>query len=86
MAAQDDPFPGFRSAYEHGADITLNDATILTTLPRALMATTTAGKVTVVSKGGETFTIYLPLGVPVPVRAKIVKSTGATAAGVTALW
>jgi len=86
MAAQDDLFPGYRSSFEHGANITLNDVNILATLPRALMATTTAGKVTVISKGGETFDIYLPLGVPVFVRAKVVKAAGATAAGVTALW
>ena len=41
------------------------------------MATTTAGKVTVVSSGGETFDVYLPLGVAVKVRAKIVKASGA---------
>lgn len=72
--------------YIHGADLTLNDATELTVIPTALMATTTAGKVTVVTQGGDTCTLYLPLGVAVPVRAKIVKATGAVAAGVTALW
>lgn len=72
--------------YIHGANLTLHDTNELVTLPFALMATTTAGKVTVVSAGGETFDVYLPLGVAVKVRAKIVKATGATAAGVTALW
>lgn len=72
--------------YQHGADLTLNDTAELAIYSSALMATTTAGKVTVVSVGGETFNVYLPLGVAVPVRAKIVKSTNATAQGVTALW
>lgn len=86
MAGQLDLTPGWRASYDHGAAVTLHDTNLLATIPRALMATTTAGIVTVVSKGGETFNIYLPLGVAVPVRAKIVKSTGATAVGVVALW
>lgn len=72
--------------YPHGANITPHDTNELTVLPFALMATTTAGKVTVVGAGGETFDVYLPLGVAVKVRAKIVKATGAAAAGITALW
>lgn len=72
--------------YNHGANLTLHDTDELSIIPFALMATTTAGKVTIVSAGGETFDIYLPLGVAVKVRAKIVKTTGAVAAGVTALW
>ncbi len=72
--------------YQHGADLTLSDTAELTPYSNALMATTTAGKVTVVSVGGETFNVYLPLGVEVHVRAKIVKAAGATAAGVTSLW
>lgn len=72
--------------YQHGADITLHDTSELAVLPFALMATTTAGKVTVITAGGDTCSIYLPLGVAVQVRARVVKATGATAAGVTALW
>lgn len=72
--------------YQHGADLTPNDTVELAVYSSALMATTTAGKVTVVSVGGETFNVYLPLGVAVPVRAKIVKAAGLTAAGITALW
>jgi hypothetical protein len=89
MAAQE-PYgpvqPSPDGPYSHGAAVTLNDVNELATLPFALMATTTAGKVTIVSAGGETFDVYLPLGVAVKVRAKIVKATGATAAGVVALW
>lgn len=80
------PFSLPLGPYQHGADLTLSDSVELTVYSNALMATTTAGKVTVVSTGGETFNVYLPLGVAVQVRAKIVKATGATAAGVTALW
>lgn len=72
--------------YIHGANITPHDTNELTTLPFALMATVTAGKITVVTAGGETVDLYLPLGVAVKVRAKIVKATAAVAAGVTALW
>lgn len=72
--------------YQHGADITPHDTNELAVLPFALMATTTAGKVTVVTAAGDTCSIYLPLGVIVKVRARVVKATGATAAGVTALW
>lgn len=71
--------------YPNGANITPHDTNELAIIPFALMATTTAGKVTVVGAGGLTFDVYLPLGVPVKVRAKIVK-TGGTAAGITALW
>lgn len=72
--------------YPHGADVTLHDTNELAYISSALMATTTAGKVTVVTACGDTCNIYLPLGVAVKVRARIVKAAGATAAGVTALW
>lgn len=89
MSVQD-PFapllPTPAGPYTHGANLTLSDTVELTVIPTALMATTTAGKVTVVSIGGDTFDVYLPLGVAVKVRAKIVKAAGAAAAGVTALW
>lgn len=77
---------GLNSPYTHGADITLHDTNELAVLPRALMATTTAGKVTVILASGDTCVIYLPLGVAVACRARVVKSTSAVAAGVTALW
>jgi hypothetical protein len=77
---------GLSSPYVHGAAVTLHDSNELATLPRALMATTTAGVVTVITIGGETIPIYLPLGICVPVRAKVVKAAGAVAAGVVALW
>ena len=77
---------GLDSPYANGADVTLHDTNELTVVSRALMATTTAGKVTVVLVSGDTCNVYLPLGVAVKVRARIVKSTSATAAGVTALW
>jgi hypothetical protein len=81
------PFsPSSDGPYANGVDVTLHDTDELAIIPFALMATTTAGKVTVVSATGLTFNVYLPLGVAVKVRAKIVKATGATAAGVTALW
>ncbi len=72
--------------YTHGANLTLHDTNELAVIPYALMATTTAGKVTVVTAAGDTCDIYLPLGVAVKVRARIVKSTNAVAVGVTALW
>jgi hypothetical protein len=77
---------GMTSPYTRGTNLTLHDSNELATLPRALMATTTAGVVTVITIGGDTITIYLPLGICVPVRAKVVKATGAVAAGVVALW
>ena len=72
--------------YWDGAPITLHDTNLLTQTSSALMATVTAGLVTVVGAGGSTFNVYLPLGIAVPVRAVTVKATGATAAGVVALW
>ena len=42
--------------------------------------------ITTCCAAGDTCTIYLPLGVAVKVRARVVKATGATAANVTALW
>lgn len=72
--------------YVHGLDVTPSDTVELAVLPFALMATTTAGKVTVVTAAGDTCTIYLPLGVAVKVRARLVKAAGVVAAGITALW
>ncbi len=86
MAGQADRFPSWRQSYDYGAAVTPADGTLLATCPRALMATTTAGVVTVVTKGGSTITIYLPLGVAVPVRVKTVNASGAVAAGIVALW
>lgn len=72
--------------YNHGLNVTLHDTNELAILPFALMATTTAGKAAIVTAAGETCDVYLPLGVAVKVRARVVKSTGTTAVGVTALW
>lgn len=76
---------GLTAPYTKGAAITPHDTNELAVLPRALMAFTTAGTVPVTTSGGSDITIYLPLGVPVPVRAKVVK-TGGTAVGIVALW
>jgi hypothetical protein len=85
-----DPFEGHESGlggpYKHGAAITPHNSNELATLPRALVAYTTAGTCAVTLAGGEEVTVYLALGIPVEVRAKVVKATGTTAVGITALW
>lgn len=75
--------------YRKSVAITPHDTNELAVLPRALMARTTAGIVEVVLADDPTtnvVTIYLPLGVPVPVRARIVRSANIVAAGIVALW
>jgi hypothetical protein len=85
-----DNFPthllGLDSPAEHGAAITPHDTNELAFITRGLTAKTTAGLVTVITKGNDTVEIYLPLGVVIPIRAKVVKNTGLTAAGVVAFW
>ena len=73
----------FRS---YGANITPHDTNELAFITRGLSAKTTAGLVTVVTKGGSTVEIYLGLGVVFPIRARIVKNAGLTAAGIVAIW
>lgn len=72
--------------YSRGAAVTPHDTNDLAVLPMALIAYTTAGTAAIVTAGGDTVSIYLPLGVIVKVRARIVKSTGTAAVGITALW
>jgi len=78
---------GLNAPYRNAVAITPHDTNELAVLPRALMARTTAGIVDVMMADDTVSTIiYLPLGVPVPVRARIVKITGIVAAGIVALW
>lgn len=78
--------PGLDSPAENGFAITPHDTNELAYVTRALVAYTTAGLIDVVTVRGDTVRIYLALGVPFPIRAKIVKSTSAVAAGITGLY
>jgi len=70
----------------HGIAITAHDTDELTNVTRGLLAYTTAGKCAITTVNDESITIYLALGAVVPVAAKIVKSTGTDAAGITGLY
>lgn len=72
--------------YENGFAITPNDSTELAFVTRALVAYTTAGLIDVVTVRGDTVRIYLALGQPFRIRARIVKSTAAVAAGISGLY
>lgn len=74
--------------YYDGAAITASDGTDDPAGPfAALQATTAAGTASVIFTGGSSsaVTVYLPLGVIVPVAVRRVRSTGTTATGVTGL-
>lgn len=78
--------PGLDSPYENGFAITPHDTDELAFVTRALVAYTTAGLIDVVTVKGNAVRIYLALGVPFRIRAKIVKSTSAVAAGISGLY
>jgi hypothetical protein len=77
---------GLDSPAENGFAITPHDTNEIEHVTRALVAYTTAGIIDVVTVRGDTVRIYLALGSPFPLRAKIVKSTAAVAAGITGLY
>lgn len=77
---------GLDSPAENGFAITPHDTNELAFVTRALVAYTTAGLIDVVTVRGDTVRIYLALGVPFPIRAKIVKATSAAAAGISGLY
>jgi len=88
--AVSDPFAshttGLDSPAENGFAITPHDSNEVAFVTRALVAYTTAGIIDVVTVKGNTVRIYLALGVPFPIRARIVKSTDAVAAGISGLY
>ena len=89
MSATDDyesMSTGLASPFDDGEDVTPHDTNELTKVTRGLLAYTTAGKCAVVTSEGTTLTVYLALGAIVPVRAKIVKTTGTDAVGITGVY
>ncbi len=72
--------------YGRAFAITPHDTNEIAFITSALMAYTTAGLINIVTAGGDAVSIYLPLGVLVKVRARIVKSTSAVAAGITGFY
>lgn len=77
---------GLTSPARKGFSITPHDTNELSHVTRGLLAYTTAGACVVVTADNDTVTVYLALGAVVPVAAKIVKSTGTAAAGITGLY
>lgn len=89
VAAATDPFAssssGLSSPAAHAAAVTPDDATDLTTAPRALFLGA-GGDVKVTMVGGETVTFTnAPQGYN-PLRVTRVWSTGTTATNITAVW
>ena len=76
---------GTDGPYTRGEAVTPSDSVDLGFVCNALIAFTTAGTASVILSGGDTVSIYLPLGSPVRVRATRVRLTGTSAAGITAL-
>ena len=78
--------PSLTGPVTGGFDITPDDATDLTTLPRALMVTGT-GDMAVVLKDGATLTLPgLAVGVIYPFRVRRILATGTTATGIKGLY
>ena len=89
MAATDDhasKTTGLTSTARKGMAITPHDTNELTNVTRGLLAYTTAGKCAVTLVEGDDITIYLALGAVVAVAAKIVKTTGTDAVGITGVY
>ncbi len=90
MALAQDPLgplgliPG--GPYQNGFAITPHDTNELAFVTSALVAYTTAGLIDVITVKGDTVRIYLALGVPFPIRARIVKTSAAVAAGISGLY
>lgn len=83
-----DPFSGFSANPTHpaihAANVVPSDSTDLATVPRALLIGV-AGDLAIITKGGETLTIPVPVGL-LPLSVTRVKSTGTTADDIVALW
>lgn len=78
--------PGLSAPASRAFAITPNDSTDLATTTRALQATTGAGLAYIDTVGGDSnVAVYLPLGVPLPIRATRVRSTSTTATGIVGL-
>jgi len=79
-------YHGVESPSKRWAPVTPHDTNALALLPKQIVASTTAGNVSVVGDDGTTATFYLAKGVPLAIRPNIIKSTGTTAAGIVALY
>jgi hypothetical protein len=65
--------------------ISPDDSADLPTIPRALYATG-AGEVTVTMINGNTVTLPILAGTPLPVRVSRVWASGTTATGIVGVW
>jgi hypothetical protein len=78
--------PGLTGPITGGFDIAPDDASDLTTLPRALMVTG-GGDIAVVLKDGTSLTLPgLAVGVIYPLRVRRISATGTTATGIKGLY
>jgi hypothetical protein len=78
--------PGLTGPITGGFDIAPDDASDLTTLPRALMVTG-GGDIAVVLKDGTSLTLPgLAVGVIYPLRVQRISATGTTATGIKGLY
>lgn len=71
--------------YSHAVDVTPDDDNDLAIASRALHVITTAGLVDVTTLGGDSISLYIPLGGVIDVRVKRVLESS-TAVGIVSLW
>lgn len=76
---------GLATPPQNALEVTPNDGADLPFVTRALNVAD-AGAVSVVTKGGQTVTLTIAAGIPFPIRAVRVRSTGTSATGIVALF
>ncbi|RJP21671.1 MAG: hypothetical protein C4529_07020 [Deltaproteobacteria bacterium] len=85
-----DPFPAqtpsLTGPIENGFAVTPHDSNEVAQTTRAIWVGG-AGTLVVITRGGDTLTLVgVPAGTLLPIRAKIVKSTGTTATSIVGLY
>lgn len=76
---------GLESPATHLSGVTPNDATDLPVASRAVNVAV-SGNVRVTTVGGSTEAVFIAAGVPFPVRATRIWSTGTTATGIVVMY
>lgn len=79
-------YRGLEGPIENIASVTPNDSADLAFVTRAIIVGV-AGNVTVDTAGGSSnVAFYAAAGVPIPIRATRIYSTGTAATGIVACW
>lgn len=77
--------PGLTSPAADAYAVTPHDTNELAKWTRGIHVQGAGGDIALVTASGTTITVYIDKGGVLPIRAKIIKSTGTTATGIVGL-